>query len=296
VSFVKMHSAPHGEEDQARGQAQPKLADARKWLSGSTVCSLEEDSPQTTASSEEDEAVSLRGDEKPVRATEKQWSKSTTCSSTECTESAHSSSEEDSDDDQDEADEEPEHSEDKTKGDACEPRGPSSKNDAIAEKLALMGQSGIVNALASIMTHLVSLSCKPHRPTIFHATRPPPISVKDYLARLAQYYNCSDACLIMGLVYVDRLVKMHPQFVVSPLNVHRFLSVGIMLAAKFHDDVYYSNTHYARVAGLSLKEMNKLEEYFLKMLAWRLLVRPDEYRMIVDHVLRSAGQSRAKRR
>mmetsp|Transcript_115583 Transcript_115583/g.331823 ORF Transcript_115583/g.331823 Transcript_115583/m.331823 type:complete len:285 (-) Transcript_115583:434-1288(-) len=165
------------------------------------------------------------------------------------------------------------------------------QDDMIAKKLAVMGQDGIVAALGRILSHFASMGCKPQRPTMFHSRAPPPISIQDYLARLAQYYACSDACLILALVYIDRVVKFQPQVVVNVMNVHRLLAVAVMLAAKFHDDVYYSNEYYGRVAGLTVTEMNKLEEAFLKMLRWKLLVQPGEYEMIVDHVLRAAGVS-----
>lgn len=37
----------------------------------------------------------------------------------------------------------------------------------------------------------------------------------------------------------------------SPLNVHRLLLTGVMLAAKLMDDKYYNNSYYAKV-GLGL--------------------------------------------
>mmetsp|Transcript_75536 Transcript_75536/g.218184 ORF Transcript_75536/g.218184 Transcript_75536/m.218184 type:complete len:272 (+) Transcript_75536:48-863(+) len=156
---------------------------------------------------------------------------------------------------------------------------------SIAEKLEAVGKPGLVAALSSMMAHLASLGCKPHRATVFHSARPPPISIKDYMTRLTTYYHCSDGCLTLALVYIDRLLKIHPGFVVSALNIHRLLAVSIMVAAKFHDDVFYSNAYYAKVAGLQTKELNKLEEKFLDMLKWRMYVLPAEYGEYLSRVL-----------
>jgi len=41
---------------------------------------------------------------------------------------------------------------------------------------------------------------------------------------------------------------------------------GIMLSAKFYDDHYYNNEHWAKVGGISNKEINFLEFEFWKML------------------------------
>jgi len=64
---------------------------------------------------------------------------------------------------------------------------------------------------------------------------------------------------------------------VSPLNTHRLLVISVMVAAKFQDDIYYGNDYYARVAGVSLKEINTLEDHFLRLLSWRANVSVHEY-------------------
>lgn len=113
----------------------------------------------------------------------------------------------------------------------------------------------------------------------FHSVRAPPISVPDYIKRIRKYFACSDECFVIALVYLDRITKTSPAVTVSELTVHRMTVIAIMIAAKFQDDVYYSNKYYAKVAGLSLKEVNGLEAVMLKMLDWRMAVFPEEYQL-----------------
>ncbi len=47
-----------------------------------------------------------------------------------------------------------------------------------------------------------------------------------------------------------------------------------MIAAKFHDDRFFQNQYYAKVAGISKEEFNKLEEVFLEKMDYRLLINP----------------------
>lgn len=47
-----------------------------------------------------------------------------------------------------------------------------------------------------------------------------------------------------------------------------------MLAAKFFDDVYYNNEYYAKVGGISNKEINQLEIEFLNYINFNLYVDP----------------------
>lgn len=75
----------------------------------------------------------------------------------------------------------------------------------------------------------------------FHALRPPAISIKDYLQRVAKYAACSGECFVLALVYIDRIIQSNPTFVVNSLNIHRLLITSIMLAAKFFDDQYFNN-------------------------------------------------------
>lgn len=47
-----------------------------------------------------------------------------------------------------------------------------------------------------------------------------------------------------------------------------------MIAAKFFDDRYYSNEHYARVGGISSLEMNQLEREYLQLINFNLYISP----------------------
>mmetsp|Transcript_75362 Transcript_75362/g.218872 ORF Transcript_75362/g.218872 Transcript_75362/m.218872 type:complete len:293 (-) Transcript_75362:20-898(-) len=163
----------------------------------------------------------------------------------------------------------------------------------ISEELGRIGQQGLVATLAKVLTSLTTLGPKRHRATVFHCASVPKVTIQDYLARVAKYYNCSDACLVLSMIYVDRLLQIHQDFVVSGLNIHRLMAVSVMVAAKFHDDTFYANEYYAKVAGIRVGEFNRLEETFLVMLRWRLHVSPGEYEGYFGYLGGSAHPSRA---
>lgn len=123
--------------------------------------------------------------------------------------------------------------------------------------------------------------------TSFHCAKAPQMGIDAYLARLHTHFQCSDACFILSLVYIDRVVKCHPTFLVNELSIHRLLATTLTLGAKFHDDIYYSNAYYGKVVGLKLKEMNSLEAELLKMIDWRLDVSPEEYSRYQGRLLRA---------
>merc|ERR1719188_2787840 len=164
---------------------------------------------------------------------------------------------------------------------APQPAARSPRQDA-----GTAADAAFVPALASVLTHLASLAApRPQRVTRFHAVRDPQLSVHDYLTRIQTYFQCSHECFVLGLVYIDRIVKIHPEFTICSLNIHRLLVTSVMLGAKFFDDVYYSNAYYAKVGGVRTQELNALEALFLRLIEWKLHVLPQEYEQYRIHVL-----------
>ncbi len=75
-----------------------------------------------------------------------------------------------------------------------------------------------------------------------------------HASRIHRYARCSPSCFVLALIYIDRLIQ-RDDFVLSTLNVHRVVITSVMVAAKFFDDFYFNNAFYARVGGISTKEV-----------------------------------------
>jgi len=119
----------------------------------------------------------------------------------------------------------------------------------------------------------------------FDIARPPAVPLVAYLELIHKYCHCSSECLVIALTYIDRISKFDPAVQVSKFNVHRLLAVAAMVATKFHNDNYHANGHYAKVAGLRVKEMNVLEARFLKIMHWNAFVEPrvfEIYQSLLD--------------
>lgn len=86
--------------------------------------------------------------------------------------------------------------------------------------------------------------------------------------------------------YVDKLCTMYPAFTISSLTVHRFLITAATVAAKGLSDSFWTNSLYAKVGGVSLRELALLEVEFLKRLEWRIVPKPetlvDYYKGLVE--------------
>lgn len=51
-------------------------------------------------------------------------------------------------------------------------------------------------------------------------------------------------------------------------NIHRLIIASTVISVKFNEDDYFSNEHYAKIGGISLQELNNLEEEFINNLNW----------------------------
>ncbi len=65
--------------------------------------------------------------------------------------------------------------------------------------------------------------------------------------------------------------------IISNFFIYRLSFTAMVVAIKFFDDIYYMNSLYAKIGGISTKELNFLEISFLKMIRYDLLVNRDTF-------------------
>jgi len=110
--------------------------------------------------------------------------------------------------------------------------------------------------------------------------------VRDYLNRLIVHATLSPPLLLSMVYYIDRMCSLYPGFTISSLTVHRFLIAAATVAAKGLGDSFWTNNTYARVGGVSAKELALLELFFLEKLEWRIVPQPEVlveyYQMLVE--------------
>lgn len=85
--------------------------------------------------------------------------------------------------------------------------------------------------------------------------------------------------LLSLLAYIDITCQHLPSFTLSSLTVHRFLIAGVCAGSKAQCDVFCTNSHYAKVGGIKVAELNGLEREFLKVTQWALCVSDEDTEM-----------------
>jgi hypothetical protein len=80
----------------------------------------------------------------------------------------------------------------------------------------------VVDLLNRIITHNDRVPVTSQKITRFHSRTPTPITINDYLRRIYKYVIVEKAVLLMLVVFVDRLTKSCPSFILSSLTAHRY--------------------------------------------------------------------------
>ncbi|KAH3766109.1 cyclin, N-terminal domain-containing protein [Pelomyxa schiedti] len=96
--------------------------------------------------------------------------------------------------------------------------------------------------------------------------------------------SCS-YCLVLTLVYIDRIKTRHPGFIISDTTLHRLFLGCILVSTKHWEDSYYSNSYLASASGVSIDQLNAMELQLLSLLGFRLYVSPSKYQFYLDSIL-----------
>ncbi|PXF49154.1 Cyclin-U4-1 [Gracilariopsis chorda] len=87
----------------------------------------------------------------------------------------------------------------------------------------------------------------------------------------------SRSALVTACVYIDRLTQAAPHMFVTTTNVQRLFAVAFMLAAKWHEDAYFSSAYFAALFGMSLPELTTLESTFIHTIDYHLFVTTEQF-------------------
>lgn len=126
--------------------------------------------------------------------------------------------------------------------------------------------------------------------TRFHSRAAPGISVQDYLLRIIKFCNLDKAVLLVLLYFADLFSESYSRFVLSSLTVHRFIITAVAVASKGLCDLFCTNTHYAKVGGITVMELNLLEVEFLTRVSYKI-VPPQHVLPKYYHLIKLKGDS-----
>ena len=138
----------------------------------------------------------------------------------------------------------------------------------------------LINAISEILTMVLEENKKiknykeillKQNKNIFTAKSIPKISIFDYLVRILKYSFIERNTLIISLIYIDRLCELS-KITLTYYNIHRILVGAILIAIKYNEDSIYNNKYYSEVAGVSLNELNLIENKFIELCNCKMFV------------------------
>ena len=135
-----------------------------------------------------------------------------------------------------------------------------------------------------------SQKLKKQEKSIFNAKKIPKISLKEYLERIKFYTEIENNTLIISLIYIDRLLQ-NTNLILTPYNIHRTLFTSIILALKYNEDINYDFSYYSKVAGISIKELKKLESEFFYLIDFSLYVQTEQFDKYKEYLLNSGDEN-----
>jgi len=138
----------------------------------------------------------------------------------------------------------------------------------------------LFNAISRILNQIIHQSkklpnyldiIKSQEKMSFSSKKIPNISIKDYLKRIQTYTELENSTLILSLIYIDRICQLG-NIVLTSHNIHRILFCAIYLALKYNEDQIYKTDYYAQIAGISVKELNLIENEFVSFIEFNFFV------------------------
>ena len=128
------------------------------------------------------------------------------------------------------------------------------------------------NKLKKNFKHLL----KKQKNIIFNLKQIPKISVGDFIYRITYYSKIEDSTLISGLILLDRYCKKQ-KIILTIFNVHRLISISIIVAIKLLEDKYFTNKYYSKICGIDFSLFNQLEYEFICGLNFNLYIEKNFY-------------------
>ena len=95
-----------------------------------------------------------------------------------------------------------------------------------------------------------------------------------------------DSTLMLILIYIDRFCEMN-YINLNFFNIHKLIIASMIVAIKYNEDNILNNEFYAKVGGVSKKEINILEYEFLSLIEFSLYVDEETFHQYDRYVQNS---------
>jgi len=102
------------------------------------------------------------------------------------------------------------------------------------------------------------------------------IDIENFIIRCIELLEIDNETLILSMIALDKLLKKN--FLLNENNIHKVIFICIMETHKYYNDnCYISNSDYAKVCGISINELLKMELEFMNIIDFNMFINEDEF-------------------
>eukprot|EP00756_Hemistasia_phaeocysticola_P030967 Hpha_TRINITY_DN16321_c3_g9::TRINITY_DN16321_c3_g9_i1::g.57821::m.57821 len=99
--------------------------------------------------------------------------------------------------------------------------------------------------------------------TLYDTAEVPNLSIVHYIHRWVRYTGVSDKVVVAAAIIVDR-VAFKSNIKITTTNAHRLMLAALLLCTKLSEDMPNTMPYYARVGGVTPKDLFNLERRLLQ--------------------------------
>jgi hypothetical protein len=101
------------------------------------------------------------------------------------------------------------------------------------------------------------------------------IKFETFIEKIVYILDFDDNLLILSLMVLDKFLTS--KIILSESNVHKVFFTCLMETHKFFDDNTFTNKDYAKMCGVSVDDLLKMEIYFLESINFNLFIKDDDF-------------------
>jgi hypothetical protein len=131
--------------------------------------------------------------------------------------------------------------------------------------------------------------------TVFHSRDIPPITLNDVRCDLARRAALCDANTVLVAVALMLRFSGNTRLPLTSHMLHRLFLAALVIAAKAHHDAVPPNRTIARVVGIPVRELCRLELAFARGLDWACIVTLQELDTAIDNVAHASAAHQRRR-
>eukprot|EP01066_Platyproteum_vivax_P005442 Platyproteum_vivax@DN168_c0_g1_i1.p1 len=148
-------------------------------------------------------------------------------------------------------------------------------HDTMLERHLALANEDIASVLSIVEQNTPAVF--PTIGSIFDSPRLPPVSLSDYFQRLLKNASIGVHSSVIVFALLSKVFENNPQMAFTSWNGHRLLLTAAMMTQKVYHDRFYANEYWAKIGGVTVSNMNRLELTFLRLCDWKLHVTAEEY-------------------